>query len=250
MRSFQSIPFLGLDFHVVTAAETLEWILDRSRAPSFSYLVTPNVDHVVTLHSASTSEIEVAISNADLTICDSRVLAILSRLAGISLSVVPGSDLTRDLLEICPAGTCLAVIGGSPSLLDKLSDTYPQFQWIAHHPPMGVRQDPVARCAIANFVCHSDAKIFLFAIGAPQSEITCVEIKQSGKGAGIALCIGASLEFLAGGKARAPRWMQLIGLEWLFRLVSEPRRLWRRYLVTGPRILPIWLAWLRLRSSR
>lgn len=250
MLGEQKISFLGLDFHTVTEGEALNWILDQSREQSFSYLVTPNVDHVVNLHSASTEEIEEPFSNADLTICDSRVLSILGRLAGISLPVVPGSDLTRELLENCPAGTCLAVVGGTPSLLAKLSNTYPQFKWAAHHPPMGVRQDPVARHVIADFVCHSDARIFLFAFGAPQSEITCAEIKQSGRGAGVALCIGASLEFLAGDKVRAPRWMQLMGLEWLFRLLSEPKRLWRRYLVTGPRILPIWLSWLRLRSTR
>ena len=250
MLSEQSISFLGLDFHAVTEREALKWILDRSREETFSYLVTPNVDHVVTLHSVSTEEIKMAFSNADLTICDSRVLSILGRLSGISLPPLPGSNLTRELLTICPVGTCLAVVGGNPSLLATLSELYPQFQWDVHYPPMGVREDPAARRAIADFVRHSNANIFLFAIGAPQSEIVCAEIKQCEGGTGAALCIGASLEFLGGDKTRAPRWMQLTGLEWLFRLVSEPRRLWRRYLLKGPRILPIWVAWLRLRSSR
>jgi N-acetylglucosaminyldiphosphoundecaprenol N-acetyl-beta-D-mannosaminyltransferase len=60
---------------------------------------------------------------------------------------------------------------------------------------------------------------------------------------GVALCIGASIEFLLGRKTRAPRWMQMAGMEWIFRLLSEPRRLWRRYLFNGPRILSIVTRW-------
>jgi N-acetylglucosaminyldiphosphoundecaprenol N-acetyl-beta-D-mannosaminyltransferase len=58
----------------------------------------------------------------------------------------------------------------------------------------------------------------------------------------VGLCIGASVEFLSGAKRRAPRWMQRAGLEWLYRLLSEPRRLWRRYLVKGPRVFKLWWA--------
>jgi exopolysaccharide biosynthesis WecB/TagA/CpsF family protein len=66
----------------------------------------------------------------------------------------------------------------------------------------------------------------------------------------VALCIGASIEFLSGARRRAPRWMQRAGLEWAFRLLSEPRRLWRRYIVEGPRIFVIWYRWRRTFPAR
>jgi len=56
----------------------------------------------------------------------------------------------------------------------------------------------------------------------------------------VGLCVGASLAFLTGQLRRAPRAMQVLHLEWLFRLLSEPRRLWRRYVLKGPRIFHIW----------
>jgi exopolysaccharide biosynthesis WecB/TagA/CpsF family protein len=64
---------------------------------------------------------------------------------------------------------------------------------------------------------------------------------------GIGLCVGASMDFLSGSRKRAPQWMQQARLEWLFRLLDEPQKLWRRYLVEGPKIFRIWLAWRKAR---
>ena len=95
--------------------------------------------------------------------------------------------------------------------------------------------------AIVDFVARERADFTLFAIGAPQSEIVAAKCKVDRRCRGVGLCIGASIEFLVDRKRRAPIWMQRLHLEWAFRLLSEPRRLWRRYLVTGPRIFA--LAW-------
>ena len=66
---------------------------------------------------------------------------------------------------------------------------------------------------------------------------------------GVGLCIGASIEFLSGAKRRAPLWVRRLRIEWAFRLASEPRRLWRRYLIEGPRIFAIWRDWKRQRQA-
>jgi exopolysaccharide biosynthesis WecB/TagA/CpsF family protein len=104
---------------------------------------------------------------------------------------------------------------------------------------MGVLSDPAAQDEIARFVESVPSRLVIFAIGGPQSEVCCRMIAKRGKARSVAICTGASLEFLAGLKARAPHWMQRARLEWLHRLASEPRRLWRRYLVKGPQILAI-----------
>lgn len=245
MATLPSVNFLGLEFLQADTNQTLEWVLQSAKKQTFSYLATPNVDHIVQIDSSADADVGRAFHEADFLVCDSRILALLARISGLQLQVTPGSDLTRELLASVSPGTRLAVIGGNDALSTALASRYPHLEWESHYPPMGVRSNPMARQAIAEFICKSRATIFLFAIGAPQSEMTCREIAEQAEARGTALCVGASLEFLTGTKKRAPRWMQGLALEWLFRLLSEPRRLWRRYLVLGPRVLMIWWRWHR-----
>ena len=114
---------------------------------------------------------------------------------------------------------------------------------------MGVRNSERLQSIVVNFVCRAKPDITFLAIGAPQSEIVCQQLKQSGQARGLALCIGASLEFITGEKKRAPVWMQRCSLEWLHRLLSEPHRLAYRYLIKGPAIFIIWLKWLKGRAD-
>ena len=244
-----NVDFLGLNFDNFDHKQALAATRQLAEQDRFSYVVTPNVDHVVQLNQQNDPDLSAAYRNAGYTLCDSRILASLARFSGLKLQPVPGSDLTRDLLQDLDAGLRLAVIGGDPTLHANMKLLYPQFDWIFHQPPMGLRSNPNARLAIAEFVEDTSATIIFFAIGAPQSEITCHEIALRGRAKGVALCIGASLEFLAGAKKRAPKWMQRMALEWLYRLGSEPGRLWRRYLVEGPSIFLIWWRWHAIRAA-
>jgi N-acetylglucosaminyldiphosphoundecaprenol N-acetyl-beta-D-mannosaminyltransferase len=242
--------FLGLNFNLLNRRQASAWVCSHAGSSSFAYVVTPNVDHVVQIEKASEPETTAAYASADLTLCDSRILASLASISQVALPVVTGSDLTRDLLEEdLPSGR-IALVGGDSTLHHALSALYPRFAWRFHQPPMGVRRNPDARRAIIDFVESGHADVVLFAIGAPQSELTCAEIKHRGRSTGVALCVGASLEFLTGAKQRAPIALQRLKLEWLYRLLSEPGRLWRRYLLEGPNIVRIWLRWRRLRGSR
>jgi exopolysaccharide biosynthesis WecB/TagA/CpsF family protein len=157
---------------------------------------------------------------------------------------VTGSDLTVRLLRDprMEEGR-IAVVGGDSELLAAVAQQIPRATLLHHVPPMGVRRNVAAQEVIAEFVESSQSGLTLFAIGAPQSEVICNLILRRGQANGVALCIGASLEFMIGAKQRAPTWMQRMGAEWLFRLLSEPRRLWRRYLVEGPRIFRLWWCW-------
>ncbi|MEZ5734637.1 MAG: WecB/TagA/CpsF family glycosyltransferase [Novosphingobium sp.] len=243
--------FLGLKFDRLDQAEALAEIGRLAGATGFHYVVTPNVDHLVRLHAPDAGPaLWQSYLTASLCLCDSQILRLLARWSGIDLDLVTGSDLTASLLERGLAvSPDIAVIGGDSGLVDALAMRFPAYQWHHHIPPMGVREDRLAQQAIVEFVERCPAAIFLFAIGSPQSELLCAEISRRGQAGGVALCIGASLEFLTGAKSRAPRWMQRAGLEWLFRLASEPRRLWRRYLYEGPAIFRIWWRW-RLSEAR
>ena len=244
------IEFLGLHFDDVRASAALDEVKQRIGKPAFFYVVTPNVDHVVGLNRSQDSAFLNAYKHADMTLCDSRILSLLASRTGLRLTAVPGSDLTRQLLATCGSVWRCAVIGGDDVLHAHIARMFPQHQWTHHQPPMGVRRSDAARLKIIEFVENADADVIFFAIGSPQSEICCYEIAQRGRARGVALCIGASLEFITGAKKRAPSWIQRASLEWLYRLMSEPGRLGRRYLVKGPNIFLIYRRWRSLRVAR
>jgi exopolysaccharide biosynthesis WecB/TagA/CpsF family protein len=109
-------------------------------------------------------------------------------------------------------------------------------------PPMGFikSDDEVQKCV--DFVAKTQAPLVFFAVGMPQQEILARHIADHSQLRGIGLCIGASIDFLTGKQRRAPVWLQKIGLEWLHRLLSDPRRLASRYLIECPRIFYLILA--------
>lgn len=246
-RAPRRAEFMGFQFDNLAMAEAVGWVQKHTNGQHFAYVVTPNVDHTVMLHESGSEPwrgaYRQAVSDSDLCINDSRILARLARLSGVALAVTPGSDLVREVVSRArERGGSLTLVGGRAEEAEWLRQTLPRWR-VAHlDPPMGVRDDAAAQAAIAQFVEDAKAELVLFAIGAPQSEIVAHAIARRGRAGGVGLCIGASVEFLSGSKRRAPRWMQRAGLEWLFRLVSEPRRLWRRYLVKGPRVFRLWWA--------
>ncbi|MEE4211997.1 MAG: WecB/TagA/CpsF family glycosyltransferase [Parvularcula sp.] len=216
--------------------------LDRlSRSESFSFVVTPNVDHLVMLHEHKDEDIRrrfaEAYSAAALRLCDSRILQLLAKLRGTSLDVVTGSDLTAILFERGHLnGRRVAIIGGDETMLPELRARFPEIDLVQHIPPMGVLRTPEAIEEIEAFIASASCDYALFAIGAPQSEIAARRCAEAVRSKGVGMCIGASVEFILDRKVRAPAWMQRARLEWLFRLLNEPHRLWKRYLLEGPRI--------------
>lgn len=247
------VEFLDIHFAVMDLDAVVRWVLEAMAQPSFRFVVTPNVDHIVRLHRRDGAPWQAAFAAAeraaDLCVNDSRVLARLARLSGITLSVVPGSDLTRILLDAgVPPGTKVALIGGSAADAAWLRGRLPDTDIRHCDPPPGVLHSVAAQQSIVDFIEAEQPDLTLFAIGAPQSEIVAHRVQRGGRARGVALCIGASIEFLTGAKRRAPRAMQRLGIEWAFRLFSEPRRLWRRYLVEGPRVFAIWWRWRRARA--
>jgi N-acetylglucosaminyldiphosphoundecaprenol N-acetyl-beta-D-mannosaminyltransferase len=237
--------FLGSDFDRRDMAAVEAWLADRSADAPFAFVITPNVDHVVKLDQApSGAEIRTAYALAALRLCDSRIVAKLARARGVDLPVVPGSDLTAHLFQqIAETGDRLCLIGGDETMLAELRALRPDLDIVQHIPPMGMLKNPEAMAAAQAFVRDARARFTLLAVAMPQQEILALRIAQAGGASGIGLCIGASLDFLTGRKARAPLWMRKASLEWLHRLLSEPKRLWRRYLIEGPRIFLLTMRW-------
>ena len=240
------VEFLGVEFDILSEHEVLDRLSLVTAVTPFGYIVTPNVDHVVRLNGEVTEPaLGAAYANADLCVCDSRVLALLARFRRIRLPVVTGSDLTVALMRnVLARGDRVAIIGGSPEFVRSLSGQYSHIEFVHHCPPMGLRRDIVAQAAAAAFIVQAKCRFTFLAVGSPQQELIAAMVEG---GTGFGLCIGAALEFLTGDQVRAPKLLRRTGLEWAYRLASDPGRLWRRYLIEGPRVFL--LAW-RWRGSR
>lgn len=246
------VAFIDVAYDPLTFADVAERLATVSQETPYGYLVTPNVDHVVRLENSTESlpQLRSIYAAADLCVCDSRILSALGRMQGLHLPVVPGSDLTKYLLdEVVRPGERIAVVGGDDVLLSKLRARYPGVDFVQHVPPMGLLRDPGARREAASFIARQQARFTFIAVGSPQQELIAAEVRDQPDARGMALCIGAALEFVTGQKARAPLLLQRLGLEWAHRLASAPRQMWRRYLVEGPRIFAMAARWRR-RAAR
>jgi exopolysaccharide biosynthesis WecB/TagA/CpsF family protein len=180
--------------------------------------------------------------------CDSRVLSRLAWFNGLRLPVITGSDLTAHLIaRAWEQRLTIALIGPTAATCAVLGSRYPGLSIAFHTPPMGFikSEHEVQKCV--DFVVKTQASLIFLAVGMPQQEILAGRIGDHPQARGVGLCIGASIDFLTGKQRRAPVWVQKAGFEWLYRLLSDPRRLASRYLIECPRIL--YLICLKRRKS-
>jgi N-acetylglucosaminyldiphosphoundecaprenol N-acetyl-beta-D-mannosaminyltransferase len=245
----RTIRLLGLEFADLDVEAAAEWLAHRPATEPFGYVTTPNADHLVRLNQRP--GFAPLYRDALMRLLDSRVVAGVARLAGLPVPrVATGSDLTELLLTRHVAvGDRITIVGlrreWLPALVARCGIAPP-----AHYdPPMGFADDASSLRAAVDFVLTHPARFVFLAVGSPQQEILAGAIAKTRRATGVGLCIGASLEFLAGAAQRAPRWVQRAGLEWLYRLCGNPRRLTRRYLHDCPLVFPM-LIRERLRLSR
>ncbi len=235
--------FTGVDFDLASIDELLEDLKLRADTARFAYAVTPNVDHIVRLHDNRDPwqlMLRSAYRAAHWRLCDSRIVARLASFRGVRLPVVTGSDLTARLFaEVIKPGDIVCIIGGDASTVPVLERQFAGIVFVQHIPPMGLRDDRDALERAADFVVASRARYTFIVVGSPQQEMLAQIVNDRGNATGTGLCVGAAIAFLTGELHRAPLWMQRNALEWAHRLFSDPSRLWRRYLVTGPRIFRI-----------
>jgi N-acetylglucosaminyldiphosphoundecaprenol N-acetyl-beta-D-mannosaminyltransferase len=241
-ENVRSLEFLGVDFVPLDFQQTIERVTQKAQSnDAFCYMTTPNVDHLVRL-SKDESLLHIY-QNSWINVSDSRILEIMAKFSNIDLPPVPGSDLTAHLLEnVIAENEDITIIGGDADLVEIIGKKYNvKTHW--HEPPMGLKKNIDAQIAAAKFIAQSPARYHFVVVGSPQQELVCEQVLKLGNAKGIGLCVGASLDFLAGKAKRAPLWMQKYRLEWLYRLLSEPKRMWKRYLIDGPRIFSVWLKW-------
>jgi N-acetylglucosaminyldiphosphoundecaprenol N-acetyl-beta-D-mannosaminyltransferase len=238
--------FLGLPFALLSQSEVIDAIIADCGAP-YRYVVTPNSYHVVAAHDQPARLLPIY-RTAWLSVCDSRIVRALARLERHSLPLVTGSDLVAALLARLNARERQApprrilIVGPPPAVAATLRAVYPDLVFEVLPAPTGLAQDAERRLGVARACVSRRWDIALLCLGCPAQEMIAHQLGELGRRSGIALCVGASIDFLIGTRSRAPRWLQQLGLEWAYRLTQEPGRLWRRYLVESPKILGIFIA--------
>lgn len=225
--------FMTLDFAGGDRSAMLDRVVGMARGP-YGYVVTPNVDHVIKLMDGRVARD--VYEGADLKICDSRILAHLARLRGVVLPVYPGSDMTADLLASPAAeGLVIAVFGPDRAAFDDLAALYPRQTLLWIEAPMLTPGTPGWTAAV-KAAAKAEWDVLLACVSFPKQELFAHALRAAGRKKGVALCVGASVDFLTGRQQRAPRIFQQLSLEWLHRLLSQPRRMFRRYVIEGPAI--------------
>jgi exopolysaccharide biosynthesis WecB/TagA/CpsF family protein len=202
-------------------------------------VVTPNVDHVVRVNKDV--DFKSIYSTAEVSVNDSRVLKLLtSFFLGEDLGVViPGSDLTKAILEKkSGSNVSITVVGCSRKTINIVKEKYSLTNVSHYNPPMGFIADEKEVKLCVDFVKSHPSDFVFLSVGSPRQEILADNLRNAGA-SGVVLCVGASLLFLSGEEKRAPKFFQRFSLEWLFRLIQSPRRLAKRYLVDGLSIFPI-----------
>ena len=212
---------------------------------------TPNVDHVV--NADRNPALREAYASADLCLADGQWVVWASRVLGTPLPAkISGSDLALPLARRAATdGRSMFLLGGAPGAGEEAARRLSRETGVricgVEAPIIDLRapdEDLLSRIEAAR------PGFLLVALGSPKQEIWIHRHRERLRPA-VLLGVGATLEFLAGRVRRAPPWISRSGLEWLFRLALEPRRLARRYLVNDPRFLRIVLSTLlEPRSAR
>ena len=248
----ERMKIFGIEIDSVTVEKavnrTLCWI--QTGDPACRYVVTPNIDHIVRLQK--NEQFKEAYRDASLVLLDSRPAFLALRALGKSLpEVVSGSDFVPALFKEAQKRGGLKVfwLGVAPGVAKKAAERvqkqYPLVRTVGFYSPAhGFEYSKEETGKIISTIAENAPDLLIVGLGAPKQELwVCAHQRQIN--AKVAICAGATIDFLAGEKKRAPLWMRNLCLEWLHRMLSEPRRLLRRYAHDAfffPRI--VWRQWV------
>jgi N-acetylglucosaminyldiphosphoundecaprenol N-acetyl-beta-D-mannosaminyltransferase len=229
---------------VVTYEEALDRLVELAEIPwGTAHVVTPNAQHVVLLERDP--YLRKIYSEAALVVPDGISLVYAARLLGKPLKGrVTGVDLFQGLCDrAAERGLGVFLLGGRRGAAEeaaaRLKSDYPKLNVVGTCcPPWGFHLLEEGLSAVARVVSDARPHILFVALGAPKQEYWIYEHGTSLR-VPLSIGIGGSFEMVSGMARRAPRWIQAVGLEWLFRLALEPRRMWRRYLIGNAQFLVI-----------
>lgn len=239
----QRIEFLNTYIDNLTVAEAKDAVDQLIQMEGYHYVVTPNSDIVVKMQDDS--ELKRVCDNADLILTDGQIVVKLSQYLGNPIKErVCMTDFVWDVFDLAvEKGYKVFLFGGKEDVLAKATENIkrkvPELQIVdSYSPPFGFEKNE-DQLKIANErIKNSGADILIVFLGCPKQEKFIAANKDKYQ-IPISITMGGCVDFIAGGVKRAPLWMQKAGLEWFFRFMQEPRRMFRRYFIDDIRIFKL-----------
>jgi N-acetylglucosaminyldiphosphoundecaprenol N-acetyl-beta-D-mannosaminyltransferase len=257
LHQIPRVCLLDARLHALTEAQCVDFIACQLRAGRGGWVVTHNLDHLRRLRHDP--DFRACCASANLVVADGMPLVWASKLAGQALPQrVAGSNL---IFSLCAAaardGRSVFLLGGNPGTADaaarRLQELHPSLKvGPACCPAPGFERDPQQFADVQSALLDARPDVVFVGLGSPKQEHLIQRMRPLLPSAWW-LGIGISFSFVCGEVRRAPRWLQLLGLEWLHRLAQEPRRLARRYVIQGlpfACLLLLHALRLRLRAAR
>lgn len=237
------IQLLNTEIDNISMEEALDRIDAMVQGRKPAYVVTPNLDHIVTIERDA--YFREAYAHADLILADGKPLLWIAKARKTPIrEKISGSDLFPRLAELAAnKGYTMFFLGAGEGIAaqaaEKLKKQYPGLRIAGcYAPPIGFEQDRSAVHEIIQRVQTVNPDILVVGLGTPKQEKFLYRYYKQ-MGVPVSLGLGASFDFIAGNRKRAPRWMSEHGLEWLYRTLQEPKRLAGRYIKDAVCILPI-----------
>lgn len=198
---------------------------------------TPNVDHLIKLQNDR--DFYKAYNSATYKVCDSQIVMYAAKFLGTPLKEkISGSDLFPAFYNHCKNNETVKIflLGAAEGVAKKAQEKINQkvgrkIIVDSYSPSFGFEKNEEECSQIVDKIKKSGATVLAIGVGAPKQEKWIAQYKDKLPNIKTFLAIGATLDFEAGNKPRSPEWMSTLGIEWLYRLLSEPQRLWKRYLV-------------------
>ena len=239
----RTVDLFGFNINTWSLNEAIKHFSNISRQKQSRVVFTPNVDHLVLMDLEE--DFRDSYHQADYILADGMPLVWFSRLVGKPLPErVTGADLLPGLCAVAARKDLrIFLMGGAlnvtPVAAKNLCQKFPGLQIVGiETPPVGFEQDEQWNKRLLTSINQASPDFLFVGLGAPKQEIWIARHKHELK-TGLILGIGGAFDMEAGIFSRAPEWMQACGLEWVWRLSKDPKRLWRRYLVRDLRFLKI-----------
>ncbi len=242
------IRLLEVSIDSVTMQEALDEVEQLIQARKLSYVVTPNVDVLVQLQKDG--DFKRIYDGASLVVPDGMPLLWAAKFMGTPFKAkVSGSDL---FIELCAFAAKknykVYFMGAMPGVAERAAEVlmkrYLGLQVVGtYSPSFGFECNERECTLIAQKIREAAPDVLFVGLGSPKQEKWIDRFKEQCR-VPVSVMVGISFDYVAGTVKRAPRWMQNVGLEWLWRLAMEPKRLWKRYLVNDPKFF-----WLILKQK-
>ena len=236
-------PLLNTYVNNVNMDEAIQAIEDMIASKKKSYIVAINVDVVIKIENDS--YLKEITDKADMVLVDGKPLEWIAKWHKRPIKAkISGSDLVPLLCErAAEKGYSIFIIGGKEGIAEKakqnLERDLPGIRIVGTYaPPFGFEKDEKELNRINEMISSAHPDILIACFGCPKQEKWIYENYQK-YAAKVSVCAGATVDFLAGNVNRAPKWMSDHGLEWFYRFLQEPKRMFKRYFVDDVKIIKL-----------